>query len=91
MNRAGIQPSSESQIVFIGSGPLPMTAIDMHLQTGAKIVCVDNDPEAVLLSRQMIENLGLSGSISVHQAEGDKFDYAGSDVVFVAALATSKR
>ncbi len=67
-----------------------MTAIDMHLQTGAKIVCVDNDADAVLLSRQMIENLGLSDAISVHKAEGDKFDYAGSEIVFVAALATQK-
>lgn len=90
MNKVGIQPTKENKIVFVGSGPLPMTAIDMHLQTGAKIVCIDNDPEAVSLSRQMIENLGLSDNISVHQAEGDKFDCDGSDIIFVAALATQK-
>lgn len=67
-----------------------MTAIDMHLQTGAEIVCIDNDPNAVMLSRQMIENLGLSDAISVHKAEGDKFNYTGSEVVFVAALASNK-
>lgn len=90
MRKAGIHPTGQSQIAFIGSGPLPMTAIDMHLQTGAKIICVDNDPDAVLLSRQMIENMGLSDAISVHQAQGDTFDYSGSDIVFVAALATQK-
>lgn len=90
MKSVGITPSSASRIVFIGSGPLPMTAIDMHLQTGAKIVCIDNAPEAVSLSRKMIENLGLSDDITVSQAEGDKFDYVGSDIVFVAALARNK-
>jgi len=51
--------TKDSHFVFIGSGPLPMTAIDVHEQTGAMVTCVDNDPSAVSKSRLLIRRLNL--------------------------------
>lgn len=90
LKKVDVEPNHEHSIVFIGSGPLPMTAIDMHLQTGAKIVCVDNDEKAVTVSRQMIDNLGLSDVIEVYHSSGEDFDYGGNDIVFVASLISQK-
>ena len=90
LRQVGIDANSDTQICFVGSGPLPMTAIDMHLQTGARIICVDNDDDAIDLSRKMIANMGLSDQIEVHHADGNSFDYTGNNVVFVASLVGDK-
>lgn len=44
-------------IVICGSGPLPMTAIFLHLFTGAAIVLIDEDPTAAERSKRLITNL----------------------------------
>jgi len=44
-------------IALCGSGPLPMSALFLHLFTGAAIILVDNDPAAVRRSRRLIANL----------------------------------
>lgn len=90
MSEAGLEPFADKTMVFVGSGPLPMTAIDMHLQTRARIICVDNDDDAVRLSQAMIDNLGLSSQITVCQAAGEDFCYKGADIVFVASLVGQK-
>jgi hypothetical protein len=52
------RPSLEDQTIAIcGSGPLPMTALFLHLFTGAKIVLVDDDPAAIERSMRLIGNL----------------------------------
>ncbi|NCC21244.1 MAG: nicotianamine synthase [Alphaproteobacteria bacterium] len=78
------------KIAFVGSGPLPLTAIDMHFATGADVLCIDSDADAVRLSRQMIANMGLQHKIGVHRHAGETFDYAGCDVVMVASLVPEK-
>ncbi|MEM6902178.1 MAG: nicotianamine synthase family protein [Pseudomonadota bacterium] len=76
----------DSHIFFVGSGPLPLTAIDYHLKTGAKVTCVDNDPNAVAQSRALIRKLGLDNHIDVVQKAGDEVDYSNASHVVVAAL-----
>lgn len=46
-------------IAICGSGPLPMTALFLHLFTGATIVLIDDDQAAVERSRRLIANLEL--------------------------------
>ena len=87
----GITFNEHSRICFVGSGPLPMTAIDMHLITGAQITCIDCDENAVELSSKMIENLGLSDVIHVSKSEACDVDYGQGDVIFVASLVANKK
>lgn len=90
MQKAGMEIHEASNIVFVGSGPLPITAIEMHLQTGAQITCLDHDTDAVTVSRNVIRNLGLSGAIHIHQSDGNIFDYNNNDMVFVASMVHEK-
>ena len=46
-------------IAICGSGPLPMTALFLHLFTGTNIVLVDDDQAAVERSKRLIANLEL--------------------------------
>ena len=65
-----------------------MTAIVLTIEHKTKVTLIDNDLEAIKLSRAVIKKLGLGHMITILHAEGDSFkDYADFNVIFVAALA----
>lgn len=80
----------ENPIYFIGSGPLPLTAIELALQTGQKVICVEKDPEAARLSRAVIRAYGLGDRVHVLDADGASINYEGSGLVMIAALTEGK-
>lgn len=47
----------DQTIAICGSGPLPMTALFLHLFTDARIILIDDDPTAVERSKRLIGNL----------------------------------
>ena len=80
----------DSHIVFVGAGPLPLSAIIMQLQTGARITCVDIDPDACDRARRLIERLDLQRKMEVVCASGTDYDYRECDAVILAALVPEK-
>ncbi|MCC6643155.1 hypothetical protein IT411_00215 [Candidatus Peregrinibacteria bacterium] len=75
------------EILFFGSGPLPLTAILMAQNYGLKVCCVDRDEESVKVSRSLIEKLGLEEDIKV--VKGDFFDfdsYGRAQIILMGAL-----
>jgi nicotianamine synthase len=75
-------------VLFIGSGPLPMTAIMLAKEHGVQSTLVDNSAEAAALSRKLIKTLGLEHFIKVVKADGATFKKVENfNVIFVAALA----
>jgi hypothetical protein len=76
-------------IAFVGAGPLPLSAIVVHLSTGRKVTCVDRDRRACTLACELCRKAGLAG-INVACADGADFDYAECPVVFVASLVPEK-
>lgn len=77
-------------VYFIGSGPLPLTAIEFARQSGQPVICVEKDAQAAILSRRVIAELGLSDKVSVIEADGATLDYKGAGLVMVAALVDKK-
>jgi hypothetical protein len=79
------------RILFLGSGPFPISAIHAHLQTGLPIHCVSRDPCAAPIARQALEKCKLNSSIRVF-CDGDT-DYRVSDydVVLIELLAKPKK
>ncbi len=71
---------------FIGAGALPLTAIILHLKTGMRVACIDNDPEACDKAEALIAKLGLSDAMPVIRAAGEYLDYDDYGTVFVASL-----
>jgi len=84
----GLQPQ---RILFIGSGPVPISAVHLHLQTGRPVDCIDRDPKTVALSRQLISRSGFADSIRVFCDRGEEHDVSQYDLVLVALLAKPKR
>lgn len=54
-------------IAFCGSGPLPLTGILLAVSMDASVTLIDNDPEAVRLSRLLIENWEMRRIIQPNQ------------------------
>jgi len=77
-------------IVFVGSGPLPLSAVLLHLRWNVNVICVDMDPDACEAARSMMERMHLSDNVQVVQGDGAEFDYASYQHVFIASLVTQK-
>jgi len=58
---SGLQPE---RVLFIGSGPLPISAIHLHMQTGAPVDCLVRDPGVVAIARDVLASCGLGRGIS---------------------------
>jgi len=78
------------RLLFIGSGPVPVSAILFHQRLGAQVDCVDLDPMAVEHSRKFLARLRLSDPIRVHCADGSLMDALDYDAVVIALLAKPK-
>jgi hypothetical protein len=77
-------------ILFIGSGPFPITAILLHKFTGKQIDCLELNEESANISRKVLKRLGLADSIKVHVGNGSTYDLSRFDIVLVALLAKPK-
>ncbi len=71
---------------FIGSGPLPLTAILLAKKYGLAITCVDRNEHANTLARAVILKLGLSSRIQFVTADIFAVTALPYDHIFLAAL-----
>lgn len=79
------------EIVFLGSGALPMTAFLMaDYFPQAKIICMDRDAEACALSRQLAVVLGYADRVSIIEADAADFIPQPDQVVVMASLLQGK-
>lgn len=61
-------------VAFCGSGPMPLTAILLHVRAGASVVLVDIDSEAVQISKRLIsilEHLHIVREGALHVVHSD--------------------
>jgi hypothetical protein len=77
------------EIVFVGGGPLPLSAIVLHLRTGKPVLCVDADAEASEYAGKLLAKLSLPRVSAVH-TDGMDFDYGSASAIFIASLANRK-
>jgi len=82
--------TSADRVLFLGSGPLPISAIEYCRQTGCAADCVDFVDDAIRVSREVIHASGLDGRLRCHVARAEHFSAAGYSVVVVGVLARPK-
>jgi hypothetical protein len=85
---AGIGPGDH--VLFIGSGPFPITAIEYVRQTGCRVTCVEQLAEAVETSAIILRHLGLDQQIATAHARGQNYNMADHSVILVGVLAEPK-
>lgn len=80
-----------SSVLFIGSGAFPTTAFTIAQETGANVICLDFDGEAVILSRKLAHTFGLEAKVSFLQSEIQDFsEFENITHVFIASLVKNK-
>lgn len=77
-------------ICFVGSGPLPLTAIVLNQKTGRNVTCVDIDPVACEASERFIRKAGYANSINIVCTDGADYNYRLHPAVLIAALVPNK-
>ncbi|OBZ12635.1 nicotianamine synthase family protein [Bacillus sp. FJAT-26390] len=88
--RQGSQ-TEKSPIVFVGSGPMPLSPIILHLLGGMEVICLEMDSVAYEASRSLLEHMGLGAKVTVVMENGSEFEYSSYNRVFVASLVRNKR
>lgn len=80
----------KSRIVFVGSGPMPLSPIILHLIGDVEVLCLEIDPVAYDSSCFLLERMGLGNKVTVVLENGSDFDYSSYSRVFVASLVRDK-
>ncbi len=80
-------PESLREAVFLGCGPLPLTAIVMaRADDAASLRCVDADAQACELAAALVRALGLDGRITVEHARAEACHIPRGASVICASL-----
>ncbi|MGV8146450.1 MAG: nicotianamine synthase family protein [Alkaliphilus sp.] len=77
--------SKGDQVLCIGGGAIPFTALDIATKTGASVSIVEVDPHAAEKARQLIDRASLSSRIEVIHSSGQDFDASKYSVVHIAS------
>ncbi|WP_339203141.1 nicotianamine synthase family protein [Paenibacillus sp. FSL K6-3182] len=80
----------KSRIVFVGSGPMPLSPIILHLIGDVEVLCLEIDPVAYDASCFLLKRMGLGNKVTVVLENGSDFDYSSYSRVFVASLVRDK-
>lgn len=78
-------------VVFVGSGPLPLSPIALHQFGEADVVCLERDDQAYASSTALLSRLGLADHVTVMKTDGADFDYRPYPFVMIASLVTPKQ
>ena len=75
-------------IVFIGSGPLPLSPILMYQSLPSTTMHnIDRDPESINISDELLKKLGIASGFKQHVMDAMEYpDFEKSDVVILGAL-----
>ena len=87
---AGLKP--DDTVLFIGSGPLPVSLIMMCHQYGVRGIGIEQETERAELSRKVLEKLGLSDQIRIITGNHSILPLKdAAELIMVAAQAEPKQ
>jgi Nicotianamine synthase protein. len=78
-------------IIFVGSGPMPISPILVHLFGDVEVICLEMNSSAYETSRTLLAHLGLEKRLSVVLTNGSDFDYSAYSCIFMASLVRNKQ
>ena len=82
--------NNEKTLVFIGSGPLPLTLIIFNKIFRCKCIGIEIEEEIVDLSREVLKKLNLDEEIEIIHGNERSIENLDYDILMVAALAEPK-
>ncbi|OED29934.1 nicotianamine synthase family protein [Methanosphaera sp. WGK6] len=77
-------------LVFLGSGPLPLTLIMFNKVTGCKCIGIEQDAQVAQLSRKVLKKLELDEDIKIITGDEKTIANLDYDILMIAAFAVPK-
>ncbi len=84
--KSGLETSNIRKVLVIGSGPLPLSAYELHKQSGARVDHVDSSREAMELCEKVGRSLAIESKYYEGYGEDVQLDDT-YDLILIAALA----
>ncbi|WP_342552629.1 methyltransferase domain-containing protein [Paenibacillus sp. FSL R7-0652] len=83
------QVTPQSKVLLVGSGSFPMTPLLIAKRTGAEVVGIDIDAEAITLGRKVVETLGAGLNIRLEQQLLEDLAYTrqATHIIFSSTVA----
>lgn len=78
------------RVLFIGSGPFPLSAIWLNRILGVSVDGIDVAPAAVRESSSLMASLGLENVIGLRHEPERSYDVSDYDLIVIALLAKPK-
>ena len=78
-------------ILHIGCGAYPITALVLAKKTTANIVSIDKDPITTKFAKKIINKKKLNKKIKINIGNGEKFPVKSYDTIIVSSCASPKR
>lgn len=82
--------TSKDNILCIGGGAIPSTAVELANQTNANVHVIDVDNNAVECAQNVVKKLGLRNKISIAREKGEDIDISSYDVIHIALQVSPK-
>ena len=82
--------SKSKNILHIGCGRYPITALTLVKNYDANIVVIDRDPEVVSSAIQIVNDKKLSDKIAVRVGDGTKYPMEDFDTIIVSSCSIPK-
>nr|WP_240343935.1 nicotianamine synthase family protein [Paenibacillus sp. SYP-B3998] len=80
-----------SKVLFIGSGAFPLSALTIAKDTGAAVLCVDMDAEAVHLGKRVTELIGLHNRVQFSGKSVNELSFVNEAThIMIASLVRNK-
>lgn len=83
--------SKNDRVLFIGSGPFPVSAILYNQIAGCRVDCYEKVLSRVALANSALKKLGLIDVVKTFHKSGEELTSGKYDVVIVALLAKPKK
>ena len=77
-------------ILHIGCGAFPISAMILHEVNGGKIVGIDSNSKFVNLARKVINNKNLSDRIEIKHGNGMSFPLNDFDTIIISSCSNPK-
>lgn len=82
--------SEKDCVLFIGSGPFPITAILLSMFTKCFVDCYEKNKIFANMSKKVIEKMSLSNKIKIYNKKGENISENKYSVIVIALLSKPK-
>jgi SAM-dependent methyltransferase len=82
--------SKSKNILHIGCGSYPVTAITLAKLNGGKVVAIDRNPRAIKLAAKIINKKKLQNSIVINKGDGRSYPVDKFDTIIISSCSIPK-